>query len=65
MCANEATCIDGVNGYTCNCSPGYTGTYCRDGKLVGVWVEIRDVQPSVEITVAVTQASRDASRHAL
>ena len=28
-CQNGATCIDGVNLFTCNCVPGYTGTKCQ------------------------------------
>ncbi|GIY72356.1 neurogenic locus notch homolog protein 2 [Caerostris extrusa] len=28
LCQNGATCIDGVNSYTCQCPPSYTGTYC-------------------------------------
>jgi hypothetical protein len=31
LCKNGATCNDGVNSYTCTCSPGYTGTYCDTG----------------------------------
>jgi Notch-like protein len=30
-CTNGATCKDGVNGYTCTCMSGYTGTYCEIG----------------------------------
>ena len=30
-CLNGATCVDGVNQYTCNCVPGYTGTNCETG----------------------------------
>ena len=30
-CQNNATCVDHVNGYTCNCSAGFTGTYCETG----------------------------------
>lgn len=30
-CTNGATCKDGVNGYTCICMSGYTGTYCQIG----------------------------------
>lgn len=25
-CENNSTCVDGVNNYTCMCSPEYTGT---------------------------------------
>ena len=32
-CKNDATCMDGVNSYTCNCSVGYTGGYCENSKL--------------------------------
>jgi len=24
-CFNNATCLDGINGYTCLCLPGYSG----------------------------------------
>lgn len=27
-CLNGATCIDGINSYTCECASGYFGTYC-------------------------------------
>lgn len=30
MCQNGATCVDGVNTYTCACPPTYTGPYCTD-----------------------------------
>ena len=28
-CQNNATCVDHVSGYTCNCPAGFTGTYCE------------------------------------
>ena len=33
-CANGGTCDDGVNGYTCNCAPGYSGPNCNAGNVV-------------------------------
>ena len=28
-CKNGGTCTDQINGFTCECSPGYTGTECE------------------------------------
>ena len=30
-CKNQATCNDQVNGYSCTCTPGYTGPQCETG----------------------------------
>ena len=30
-CQNGATCIDGINSFTCKCVPGYTGKVCETG----------------------------------
>lgn len=30
-CQNNATCVDQINQYTCNCLPGYTGKHCQTG----------------------------------
>ena len=30
-CQNSGTCNDGVNGYTCDCIPGYIGNECGTG----------------------------------
>lgn len=30
-CRIGATCVDEINGYSCLCSPGYTGTHCNKG----------------------------------
>ena len=30
-CTNGASCKDGINSYTCNCSVGFTGEYCETG----------------------------------
>jgi hypothetical protein len=27
-CENGATCVDGINQYTCTCVAGYTGEFC-------------------------------------
>ena len=31
-CSSDATCVDGVNNYTCGCAPGYTGLSCETGR---------------------------------
>ena len=28
-CLNNSTCVDGVNKYTCDCPPGFTGDFCE------------------------------------
>lgn len=28
-CRNGATCVDGINRYTCKCIPGFTGIHCE------------------------------------
>lgn len=29
MCQNGATCVDGINNYTCQCPATYTGKFCE------------------------------------
>ena len=31
-CSNGATCIDGVDTYTCKCAAGFSGPNCNNGK---------------------------------
>ena len=33
-CQNSGTCIDQVNGYLCQCAPGYTDLQCQTGKCM-------------------------------
>ncbi len=30
-CLHGGTCVDGINRFTCNCAPGWTGTRCEIG----------------------------------
>ena len=30
-CRNGASCVDGLNIYTCNCVAGFTGNHCETG----------------------------------
>jgi len=34
-CLNGAPCSDRVNGYSCQCASGYTGTNCQTGEYIG------------------------------
>ncbi|XP_053372974.1 uncharacterized protein LOC123561094 [Mercenaria mercenaria] len=29
-CQNDATCVDGIDKFTCDCAPGYDGTTCEN-----------------------------------
>ena len=30
-CLNDGVCIDGINGYTCDCTDDFIGTLCKEG----------------------------------
>ena len=32
-CNNDGTCKDGVNSYSCECPPGFTGGTCQTGMM--------------------------------
>ena len=35
-CVNGAICTDAVDGYTCACVAGYSGTQCETGDSLGL-----------------------------
>ena len=39
-CQNSGTCNDGVNGYTCNCVPGFVGTECGTGISIDLYTYV-------------------------
>ena len=36
-CQNGGTCVDQVNGYLCQCAPGYTDLQCQTGE--GIYLQ--------------------------
>ena len=32
-CENSGVCVDGIDDFTCQCQPGFTGKKCQTGKL--------------------------------
>ena len=40
-CLNGGLCVDGDNGYTCNCQPGYEGLHCQiDTGILAVLISL-------------------------
>lgn len=43
-CENDGVCIDRVNGFTCNCTAGWTGLTCNKGKTIClkyiIWLDL-------------------------
>ena len=33
-CLNKASCVNGVNRYSCSCAVGYTGDLCQIGRPI-------------------------------
>ena len=33
-CQNGATCVDGINDYTCDCADGFEGEDCGTSKIM-------------------------------
>ncbi len=53
-CQNRGTCVDRVNGYTCACAFGFTGTHCE------ISTEALSVQPTLNWTCTGTQILWDS-----
>jgi hypothetical protein len=35
-CMNGGSCRDRVNGYFCQCAPGFTGHHCQTGDFIDI-----------------------------
>ena len=39
-CLNGGSCVDGVNNYSCNCLPGFTGDRCETGRYFPLFLVV-------------------------
>ena len=39
-CQNNATCVDVVNDFQCDCAPGFTGEFCETSKYCATYVRV-------------------------
>ena len=60
VCANGGQCIDGINGFTCACSPSFTGKTCDQCKYIFIRYTMNAPQESVLMVVNVLMASMDS-----
>ena len=47
-CQHGGTCTDEINGYSCECSAGYTGNDCQTGKILNICI-LRVRLPNIKI----------------
>ncbi|WAR25836.1 CO6A4-like protein [Mya arenaria] len=50
-CLNGATCVDGVNSFTCTCVAGFTGVTCEESKYCSLQISIRTTQMTDNIVL--------------
>ncbi len=53
-CYNDATCVDHVNSYTCDCKPGYIGDHCQTGNIQ-LFIELSFSFCSLNLTIGCVQ----------
>ena len=39
-CQDGGTCVDGINGYDCSCTAGYTGVHCETGYNIVIIITV-------------------------
>jgi len=45
-CMNGGTCTDELNGYTCQCLPGHSGTRCETSELINTHTHTQTDTPT-------------------
>ena len=63
-CTNGATCVDGIDMYTCQCVHGYTGDHCEAGESY-IWMHCDPYDDRWIIIVTITKTNDHVKNHSI